>query len=161
EVRKLLLKKALPFYKQFRTRRDDVRSRQDLADQNFRIGYITDEIGNKVEARRAYKQAERLYRALIKGRPTAPQYQIHLAVIRTNMGILRQAEGKREEALAAFRAARHIRQKLVKANPTVPEYQNALAGSLTNMGHLLQEEGKGREALLAFKAARHIGQKLV
>src|SRR5262249_780534 len=47
-VRRLLLEKALPFYKRFHEARgDDPAARAELADQWFRVAYITTEIGNK------------------------------------------------------------------------------------------------------------------
>src|SRR5262249_20182788 len=51
-VRKLLLEKALPLYKGLSQRSgNDAKARAELADQYFRVGYITYEIGNKTEAR--------------------------------------------------------------------------------------------------------------
>src|SRR5262249_46954088 len=50
-VRRLLLEKALPFYKRFHEARgDDPAARAELADQWFRVAYITTEVGNKTEA---------------------------------------------------------------------------------------------------------------
>src|SRR5262249_39660497 len=45
-VRKLLLEKALPFYRRFRELRgDDAQSRAELAEHLYRVGLITSEIG--------------------------------------------------------------------------------------------------------------------
>src|SRR5262249_52414981 len=134
-VRKLLLEKALPFYKRFRDAgRDDPKAREELADQYFRVGYITDEIGNKVEARKAYDQSRDIMEKLAKANPKVTLYQSDLAATLNNLGTLLSDEGKRTEALAAYTQARDIGARLVKDHPKVTKYQHDLAAALTNMG---------------------------
>src|SRR5262249_7313413 len=96
EVRKFLLEKALPFYRRFReVKADEARPWVERAEQYFRVGYITSEIGNKTEARKAYAQAEKLLRSLVADNPADTEYRTNLAKTLNNMGNLLQAEGKR------------------------------------------------------------------
>src|SRR5262249_17852675 len=147
--------KALPFYQKFPERTgNDPKARAELADQYWRVGYITTEIGNKSEAHKAYEQAEGIYRALVKANPAVTEYQNALATTLNNMGNLLQAQGKRQGALLAYRQARDLREKLVKGHAAVTEYQNGLASTLNNLGLLLKAEGKRDEALKAHTQAR-------
>src|SRR5262249_56916994 len=117
-VRKLLLEKALPLYKGLSQQAGhDPRARAELAEQYFRVGYITSEIGNKSAARRAYAQAEQLCRALLADHPGVTNYRHALALTLTNMGNLLKEEGKRSAALKAYTQARDLLEKLVKDNP--------------------------------------------
>src|SRR5262249_28543704 len=103
EVRKVLLAKALPFYKRFRgLRGDDARSRAELADHLHRVGLITSEIGDKGEARQAYQQEAQHLRSLAKDHPGVPGYRHKLAMALINVGTTLQEEGKRGEVLKAY-----------------------------------------------------------
>src|SRR5262249_8259544 len=116
-VRKLLLEKALPFYKRLSQQTgNDPAARAELADQHFRVGAITAEIGNKTEARKAYRQAENIFRSLGEGDPASTEYQTELARTLINLGAVLQEEGRRSAALANYKQARDIFQKRVKAN---------------------------------------------
>jgi hypothetical protein len=76
EVRQLLLKKALPFYKGFRAQRPDDRFLQaEHADQLFRVAFITQEIGQKEDALHGYEEARAFYAKLAKAHPDVPEYQ--------------------------------------------------------------------------------------
>jgi serine/threonine-protein kinase len=79
QVRKLLLEKALPFYRQFKERRpDDPAVQEDLAAISFRLGFISNELGSPSEARAAYTTARELYERLAKWHPDVASYQARL-----------------------------------------------------------------------------------
>src|SRR5262249_58217145 len=115
-VKKLLLEKALPFYKRFRAlRSDDPESQVALWDQLSRVGYITHEIGRHDEARKAYEQARDISTRLLKDHPTVARYRNDLPRTQNNLGVLLGAEGKGTEDRAADRQRSAIRARMETA----------------------------------------------
>jgi tetratricopeptide (TPR) repeat protein len=162
KARKLLLKKTLPFYKNFRSQRPDDRGLQmEEADQWFRVAYIEHVLVQATEARQAYEKTCELQQKLVKANPGVPGYQQDLASTHNNLAMLLRDLGKREQALKEYRQARDICSKLVKEHPEVPEYQRVLADTHINLGILLSDLGKPEEALKDYRQARDIQSKLV
>jgi serine/threonine-protein kinase len=162
EAKKLLLKKTLPFYKNFRSQRPDDRGLQwEEGDQWFRVGYIEQVLVQLKAARKAYEKALDLAAKLAQTHPEVPAYQNALATTHNSLGVLLQDQGKREEALKEFRQARDLQSKLVKARPEVPEYQQDLASTHNNRGLLLAELGQREQALTEYQQARDIRSQLV
>jgi serine/threonine-protein kinase len=154
QARNLLLRKTLPFYKNFREQRPDDRAlQQEEALQWFRVGYIEKELLRANEAKQAYERARGLFEALVKAHPHVHEYQNDLARTYNHLGIVLYALGKREEALKQYHQSRDLKQKLVNAHPEVRGYQVDLAATCCNLGHLLRDTGKPRDSLSHFDQA--------
>jgi tetratricopeptide (TPR) repeat protein/tRNA A-37 threonylcarbamoyl transferase component Bud32 len=161
-ARSLLLRKTLPFYKNFRSQRPHDRGLQhDEAEQWFRVGYIEQALLETGEALTAFEKARDLYAGLVQAYPEVAENQQSLAVTHDNLGVLLRGLGKREEALKEHQQARDLLNELVKAHPQVSEYQNDLARTHTYLGGLLADLGRQEEALKEYQRARDIQDKLV
>jgi serine/threonine-protein kinase len=161
QVRKLLLEKALPFYEQFRVRgQDDPQIRAEMADNHFRVGYITSEIGRSADAQQSYAEASRLLEQLAKEHPEVTKYQADLAGTCNNLGILQQRSGQRAEAERSYGEARRLYEPLASEHPDVPTYQADLAGTCTNLGGLQRESGRRAEAERSYAEARRLWEPL-
>jgi serine/threonine-protein kinase len=162
KARNLLLRKTLPFYRNFRVQRPDDRLLQrEEADQWFRVGYIEYALLRTPEATEAYTRSLGLFQALVKAQPDLPAFQQDLATTHNNLALLLSAQGKSVEALKHYQQARDLFQQLVKAHPEVAQYQQEVASTHHNLGILLLAQGKSEEALKHYQQARDLQQHLV
>jgi tetratricopeptide (TPR) repeat protein len=160
-VRRRLLEKALPFYRNFRMQRpDDPGLKEELAGIAFRVGYITRQIGQDAEALAAYQEALRLYTALAEGHSEVAQYQANLAACHNNLGSVQSAMGDREAALGSFQQALTIQTTLAEQHPEVGENQADLAACHFNLGRLYAEAGDRKGALRSNQQALKIRASL-
>jgi len=162
EVRELLLKKALPFYKGFQAQRPDDRGiQEERAEQFFRVAFIINEIGSKPEALKFYAQARDIQTQLVKAHRTVlPHYQA-LAGTLNNIGLLQRDLGQREAALKSFEQALALQGLMAKDHPGVLEYKFDVARTLNNRGLLQRDLGRQEAALKSFEQARAIQTILV
>jgi serine/threonine protein kinase len=161
KLRKLLLEKALPFYRQFRSQRpDDPALNREDAEQWRRVAAITGELGRKGEAAGAYEQARQRYQALVQAHPDDPTYRHDLANTLTDLAQLLAEQGKHVEALPLFERALVLRRGLAKGAGASPAYREALARTLLGRAGALRDAGKGKEAVQACEEARAIREKL-
>jgi serine/threonine-protein kinase len=162
KAKKLLLEKALPFYKSFRERQHDDRNlRWEEATQWSRVGYIEELLGRTAQAHHAYQQAHTLFAQLARAHPDVPDYRNSLASTHNSLGDQLERLGRRQEALAQYQQARDLLRKLVQTHPRVPEYQKHLATAHTNLGLLLSALGNTEEALREHEQARDLRGQLV
>jgi serine/threonine-protein kinase len=161
QVRKLLLEKALPFYERFRVQRqDDPHIRAEMADNHYRVGYITAELGRNAEAQQSFGEALRLCEQLVQEHPEVLEYQGDLAVTYRNLGVLQGESGRRAEAERSYGEARRLFEKLAQEHPEVTEYQADLARTYTGLGNLQQESGRRGEAERSYGEARRLYEPL-
>jgi serine/threonine-protein kinase len=161
QVRKLLLEKALPFYERFRAQRqDDPRIRGEMADNHFRVGYITAELGRNADAQQSYGDARRLFEQLAKAHPEVTKYQADLAGTFNNLGVLQAESGRRDEAERSWGEARRLFEQLAQTHPEVTKYQVDLAGTYTSLGLLQHESGRRVEAERSYGEARRRYEQL-
>jgi serine/threonine-protein kinase len=162
KVKKLLLRRTLPFYKRMLEQRPADRGLLwNEADQWYRIGYIEYVLGEARQARTAYEKARELFGKLVKAHPGLHQYQTALAGTHNNLGLLLGELGERKEALKEYQQARDLQQQLVNDHPNLHLYQYALATAHTNLGNLLADLGKHEKALQEYQQARDLLLKLV
>jgi serine/threonine-protein kinase len=161
EVRRTLLAKALPFYEGFRVcRGDDPDITAGLADAYFNVAYITEEIGSKRDALRAYEKARAIYQRLVERRPDVAEYQRELAGTCHNLGLLQVALGRRAAARRSYERARDIGERLVARHPKAAAYRRYLAATYDSLGLLCSEEAKPAGALRSWQRARDLYRKL-
>jgi serine/threonine-protein kinase len=162
KAKNLLLRKTLPFYRNFRVRRPNDRALQfEEASQWYRVGDIEFRLRRTRQAREAYERARELHQALVKTHPNVAEYLRGLAGTHNNLAIVLSALGQREEAIKEYRQASDVKRKLMQAHPGVADYPNELAGTLSNLGSLLYALGRNREGLAEFRQALSLRKKLV
>ena len=165
KLRATLLKEPQAFFKRLRDRLQADRettpdSLARLAAASFDLGNLTDEIGDKQDALRAYEESLAIRERLARENPSVTQFQSDLAASHNNIGILQSATGRPAEALASYEQARAIRERLARENPSVTEFQSDLATSHNNIGLLQRETGRPAEALASYERARAIRERL-
>ena len=165
-LRNELLKEPLAYFKSLRERLQadkstELNSLVRLGNVGFDLGRLTNEIGDKQDAFRAYEESLVIRERLAQEHPHVPKYQFDLASSHHNLGALLREIGKREQAQAACERAIEIRERLTHDYPSEPVYQNALARSYANLGAMLSETRQLAAALSANERAKVIFEELV
>jgi serine/threonine-protein kinase len=160
-VKKLLLEKALPFYRSFRARRpDDPAIQEETAGIILRVGYITSETGRKTEARDCFEKARAIYARLADASPEVARYQAGLGTSLHDLGLARQQTGDTDGADRSYREAVRIRTALASAHPDTVVYRADLASTWHNLGHLQSRTARRADALRSYEQALDILQEL-
>ncbi len=126
-LRHKLLRNALQYYQEFERRHgDEPKLKQEVAAAYLRWGIVSDELGQREEARRVLHKAIELFESLQGGTPEEEQVlaglaRSRLALARTNM-VARQSDEAGKQALAAA----ELFEKLKRAYPGTSEYQRLL-----------------------------------
>ena len=107
------------------------------------------DVGDRVGALEAAREAVRLRRALVEASPAT--YTSDLAMSLTNLAIRLSEVGERNEALEAAREAVELYRGLAEASPQA--YTPNLAASLNNLANCLSAVGERNEALEAAREA--------
>jgi tetratricopeptide (TPR) repeat protein/tRNA A-37 threonylcarbamoyl transferase component Bud32 len=164
-LRKRLLNEPLAFFRALRERLqadNDTKpeSLARLASASFDLGKLTDEIGDKQDAIKAYQESLSIYQVLADAYPKVSNFKSDLADCHHKIGNLLSESGYPVEALRACQLALLIRQKLADAESTETRFRSNLAASHNSIGILLSESDHPAEALKAFESALSIQQKL-
>ncbi len=107
ELRATLLKEPQAFFKSLRDRLQADRetspdSLARLAAASFELGHLTDEIGDKEDALRAYEESRAIRERLAREEPAVIGFQSDLATALNNIGILQARMARPAEATASF-----------------------------------------------------------
>src|SRR5262249_2056367 len=98
-LRKKLLEAGLGYYQNFlKQRKDDPRLRRELADAQFDAARISGEIGSRVEAVKAYREALATYQGLLNDNPGDVNLRLCSARTCFNLGLLLSMTGKPKES---------------------------------------------------------------
>jgi serine/threonine-protein kinase len=160
ELRKKLLEDALKFYHKFIHKRgDDPGQQAELAEAYSRVGFLTNEIGSKTEAIRAYEQALAIQERLAREHPEDAEAQYRHALTLITLGDLHRWTGEVDLALGLHRQARDIFRALTQAHPTVARYHHRLALTYNRIG-AVQSEASPKESLAAYLEAVEIMERL-
>jgi serine/threonine-protein kinase len=165
-LRKTLLREPMAFFK---TLRDQLQADGDtrpkalarLAQAAYDTGNLTDEIGDKEDALRLYREALVIQDRLARENPSATDFARDLAGSHHNIGHLLTLIGRPDAALASYRHALAIRERLARENPSVTQFASDLAQSHNNAGYLQRQIGRHDLALQSFRKARAIQERLV
>jgi serine/threonine-protein kinase len=161
-VRRLLLERALPFYKDFQVQRPDAPGvREELAANYHHVGLITSQIGRQADALAALRQAQQAWSRLTEEQPTQVRYQAELARTDNDLGLVLANTGQSDDALAAYREALAIWERLVGGHPGEEFYQVDRAKAYSNQGGLFSSTGKRDEARAAYDEAQKVCDQLV
>jgi serine/threonine-protein kinase len=160
-VRKRLLEKTLPFYREFRSQGPDDRTlAAQQAEYLFRVAFITEEIGSKTEAIETLEQALAIRASLAQQHPEDNEHQADLAETWGNLAILQSQTGELHRGVKSCEQARALYHKLVQDRPAVARYQAELATTWSNQGQFQHQLGQRRAALESHEQARNIRTEL-
>ena len=98
KLRATLLKEPQTFFKRLRDRLQSDRettpeSLARLAEASFDLGKLTDEIGDKQDALRAFEESLVIRERLARENPSVTQFQRDLADSHNDIGLLQHADG--------------------------------------------------------------------
>ena len=109
-LRSKLLKEPQAFFKRLRDRLQADRettpdSLARLAAAGYDLGELTDEIGDKEDALRAYEESLAIRERLVRENPSVTQFQSDLARTHSKIGRLQGEIGRQAEAMASLEQA--------------------------------------------------------
>ncbi len=164
-LRTTLLREPQTFFKSLRDRLQADRettpeSLARLGKASFDLAGLTDEIGDKQDALRAYKESLAIQQRLASDNPSVREYQAALAKTYHNIGIEQRETGQTTEALQSLGRALVIMERLARESPMDAGYQHALARVQNSIGALEHQTGHHAEALASFEQARAVFERL-
>jgi eukaryotic-like serine/threonine-protein kinase len=162
KFRAALLRKALDYYQQFlKQHADDPRLRTDVGDAYFRVAEVTNDIGSKQDARKAFDQARTFYDALSRANPGDTKLKDTLARIYNNLANVQIATGMLGEAEASYNRSIEIKQSLVSNSREAATHDSQLAQTYNNLGILQSTTGRLAESEKSYMQARQIQERLL
>jgi serine/threonine protein kinase len=160
-LRRRLLLTAKDYYVQFvRERSQDKMLCHDLAAAHYRLGRITQIIGDKQEAILEYEQANTLWLEQDQHDPGRAHYQRNLIASHNNLGTLYRETARVKDAEAAYDKALALSQDLAGAYPNVSDYQSLLADCHANLARLYLDMSQPAKAETSFVKALALRQSL-
>jgi tetratricopeptide (TPR) repeat protein len=139
-VRKILLQKALTFYREFLAdRRDDPALRRQVVQALLRVAKIHSLLGEDAQAAARLNEALATCRDLVRRFPDELKYREYLSFALSDLGSLYRRLGKKDRAEKAYREALDVLAELARRQPDEPDHPNNTAGLLTNLA-LLSED---------------------
>jgi serine/threonine-protein kinase len=157
EIKKLLLEKTQPYYKNFRAQRpDDRRLSAEQASYLDNAAYITQEIGSKREAVAAFAEVKRTYLRLLEDDPDDFACRFALAQTNHNLAMMHAQLGDREKERACSDEAEAGYRRLLAARPKDRACLLGLARVSLNRGDYWRQAGKLPEALKSTEGARDL-----
>ena len=160
-LRKKLLREPLDFFRRLTTQlQADRQTTPDslvrLASASHDLGTLSDEIGDKQDALRAFGESLQVLDGLARANPSNERFQASLARSLDRVGILRAATSEPGDPMAPLDRSRAIRAALVQANPASVEFQTDLAESYKHIGSLQNPT----DGIASFLKAREIIDRL-
>jgi serine/threonine-protein kinase len=160
--RKVLLEKALGFYKGFLAKKGtDPRVRLETAEGYHLVGEIQRLLEQHEAAQAAYAQAITLLTALAEQYPDDPIPRQLLATSHNFLGESLRQSSRLADAAAAYDRARQIQEQLIADAPAEPDYRQELARTHYNRGILYKETNRPAESKRALAEAAALLKPLV
>ena len=125
-----------------------------------KLGDVAQALGRLDEAQQAYRESEKLDRALIKDFGQTPERLRDLSVSMNKLGDVAQALGRLDEAQQAFEAQVQIATELVESYGETGSALEVLAFGEIRLGHILVQQGKVDQASVHLSIARRLYQRL-
>jgi serine/threonine-protein kinase len=116
-------------------------------------------LGSTRRALDSAREAEELYRLLLRRDPASATWRAGLATARERAGIALSYRGQLAEARQGHGEARDLRRKLVEESPDEPRWQIALGGSHTHLGNLDNAHGDTESAAREYARSLALRQK--
>ncbi len=156
-VKKLLLRKTLPFYRQFQQSSPDaIDTAHQQGVQMFRIGVITQQLGELRDALHSYDDAARFWTQAHQANPVEPLYRYNLSLAHYNLGLIHRDLGEDEKALHHYSQAKQFAETLDQEFPNHRDYANTLASILNGIGNLRCAQGQLEAAIPDYERAKSL-----
>jgi tRNA A-37 threonylcarbamoyl transferase component Bud32/tetratricopeptide (TPR) repeat protein len=157
-VRRTLLEKALHFYERFvQEKPTDPVLRRDAARARHRLADIYTMLGQREQARQAYRETIALLETLAKEFPDQPDHRHYLAISYDYLAELYRISGEHlEDAEPAYRRALDLQAHLAEEFPAEPKHRQELSRADNNLGIYLQDSGRLDEAEGCFREATRL-----
>jgi serine/threonine protein kinase/tetratricopeptide (TPR) repeat protein len=162
-LRKELLVTALRYYEDFVQRhQDDTDLRADLAAATLRVGEITDQIGAKGEAVKAFQTASRIYESLAGAdSPTSNlSYRAGQGHCLVRMAMIQFEQGQSDESLRSFERSLAFLDQLERDRPGDPATRVDSAVAHHYLSLALLNRGNAVEAIRHQRAAIELRKAL-
>ena len=165
KLRAALLKEPHEFFKRLRDRLQaepatTSESLTRLADASFALAYLTNEIGDKEDAMRAYQESLAIRQRLARDFPANTEFQRALAAVHTNIAGVEAQTGQVAKGLESLSRSRAILSRLVQENPSDFGLEHDLARSHNAIGALEKDLGRLSDAEKSYELARDILDRL-
>src|SRR5262249_55212831 len=142
-LRRELLDAARRYYRDFLQKRgEDSSVREEAASASFRVGWVSQAIGEPKEAMEPYRTATALYEELARTPPGKVEYRRLMATGHGAQGLLLAGLDRTDEAMAEHRTALAIRQAITKESPNDARAQIDVARTHRNIGDMYRAVGK-------------------
>ncbi|MFO0879559.1 MAG: protein kinase [Gemmataceae bacterium] len=160
-VQRLLFERALPFYANFRDRiPDDPDLLEQMADQHYRVGFITHKIGRLTEAAAALQESITLRERLVAEQPGVRKHRQELAQAYRALGMVHSDLWDFPPAIKATRHALDLLDSLL-AEQEDSSCRCDFALVWNNLGTALNRSRQYPDALAAYQQARRVVQPLL
>ncbi len=164
-LRRQLLEEPINFFRDLndRLRRDQDATPESLArlaSASSMLGLLLEQVGNKEEALRSYRQAESVWGRLHAADAGNLRYRVELARQRYFIGFLLAGAWRSEEALRMLDQARRMQEGLVAEKSGGQEYLAALGTTCHAIGNLQMDMGRRDQARAAFEQALPLWERL-
>ncbi len=164
-LRQKLLKEPQSFFQRLR---DRLQANQEttpeslalLAAANFDLGKLTDDIGDRLDALKAWDESRLLWERLVRDDPSNTRYQADLANNHVATGNLQRYLNRLDQALASFQAALGIYERLTRDHPANLEFQQNLAWSRAYLAGVQTDMGRTIEASASLAAVHAVRERL-
>jgi eukaryotic-like serine/threonine-protein kinase len=162
-LRKELLVTALRYYQDFVQRhQDDKDLRADLAAATLRVGEITDQIGAKGEAVKAFRTASSIYESLAGSDTSSSNrsYRAGQGHCLVRMAMIQFEQGQSDESLKSFERSIALLDQLMRDRPRDPATRADLALANHYLSLALLNRGKPEETRRHQRAAIDLREAL-
>jgi tetratricopeptide (TPR) repeat protein len=160
-LRRELLGDALRYYRHFIDQsRGDPSVQAELARAYFRVGEISEQLGDDTAAVEAYRQSRHLLTRAFQENPS-DTINAELALCDNNLGLLWARSGDWPAAERAYRQAIARQEALARSKQSLPRVRGELATSYNNLGLLMSQTDRASETVRWYAKAIGLQQQLV
>jgi tetratricopeptide (TPR) repeat protein len=161
-LRKELLEEALAYYQRFlQQHRDDITLVQDVAQVEFYVADILEQIGDPADALAAYERSRARWEQIGSQGPDDWESKTRLARNYWRIGKLRAKQGQRTEALQAYQQARALHERSIGERPNDLRFPGYLTPVLHDLANLQDEMGRRTDAEQSYERALSLAHDLV
>jgi tetratricopeptide (TPR) repeat protein len=161
-LQKKLLEEALNYYRWFvRQRSEDPSVRAELAEAYFRVGVITEFIGDKREALTAFERSAALYQTLAQEHPGDQRFVDPAWNCQFRVGDTLRQLGRHSEALLAFERTQRLLERRVGSAPEDVTLRGNLMATLGNVAIEHDALGHSGEATTLYERMKDFQKQLV
>ncbi len=131
-----------------------------LAAATFDLGKLTDEIGERLDALKLWKESGLIWERLVREIPANTRFQVDLANNHAAIGNLQRYLNWKDEAFVSFQASVTINERLARDHPADADFQRSLTWSRAFLAAILTDLGRASEASASLAEIHAIRERL-